>query len=183
MSGQSSHALDARLSRRRAIAAVAASATGLLAGCQGLPFSEQPVETGHLFVQNREDEPIELSLSLVEDAGDGERVVHATYRVPADTALQFEGVLEAGTEYAVRAVQPNLQEQGETNLDIVAETCEEDDPAGSVDVAVNVSSSGPEISVFNCQTPYTRTGELTYQAAAEYRIGTPEGTVGSPTSS
>jgi hypothetical protein len=67
-----------------------------------------------------------------------------------------------------------------TTLEVVAETCQQDDPAGTVDVAVSVSSSGPEISVFNCQTPYTRTGEFAYAAPEAHRIGTPTGTVGGP---
>lgn len=170
-------------SRRRTLGALSTGAVALLAGCRGLPFSEQPIRHGHLFVQNRGDEAIEVALSVTEQSGDGERVVRGLYRVPPDTALEFMEILEAGTDFRVRARQPTLAEEGGTALDVVAEPCADDDPAEAVAVAVTVSSSGPEISAFNCDTPYTRTGEFEYVEASGYRIGTPAGTVaGTPSS-
>lgn len=170
------------LTRRRTIGAVSTAAVGLLAGCQSLPFSEPEVATGHLFVQNRDDRQIEVALSVVERDG-GDRPVYGRYVVPADTALQFEEILAAGATYRVAARQPGLEDRPGQTLEARTETCEEGDPAGKVDVAISVSSDGPEISVFNCQTPYTRTGELTYVAADENRLGTPSGPVASPTPS
>lgn len=174
--------VERALSRRRAVGALSTGAVALLAGCRGLPFSEQPVRRGHLFVQNRADDAVEVALSVSEADGGDERLIHGVYRVPADTALEFAELLEDGTEYRVRARQPSLEEDG-TNLNVVAETCADEDPAEVVAVAVTVSASGPEISAFNCDTPYTQTGEFEYVDSSEYRVGTPEGTVaGTPSS-
>lgn len=173
---------DSGLTRRRVLGAAAVTAAALLAGCRSLPFTGEPVEGGHLFVQNREDRPIEVAISIL-DRGEDDRVVNAVYRVPANTALQFEGVLQPETTYTVEAVQPNLQGDGGATLDVVAETCEQQDQSGKVDVAVSLSSNGPEIAVFNCETEYTREGDLEYVTPEEYRIGTPTGTITSPTPS
>lgn len=169
------------LSRRRAIATASATATALLAGCQALPFGET-VPTGHLFVENQEDEPFEIAVSVIRRS-DGEPIVQALYRVPGSHVLQFEDVLDTGNSYTLRTNQPAIERQGPTSLSVTVETCQPDDPAGKTDVGILASSNGAEIVVYDCENAYTRTGDLTYVDPSQYEVRELDEPIASPTPS
>lgn len=155
------------LSRRSLLGGLTTAAVGLLAGCT----SSQEVSTGHLFVENRSEEPRRIAVQVTGEGDDGNQLVNDLYRVPGEIALQFEGVLESGTEYLIRAVQPDaLGPERIEQLSITAQTCADDDSADKIDVSIIASSDSPDIIVFECDRTYRYLDDIEYVDPSEYRI-------------
>lgn len=161
-------------SRRAVLRGTTAAAAGLLAGCSSGPTGS----TGHLFVENRSEELHRIALTVDETGDGGGRPVNGLYRVPAGIALQFEGVLEGGTEYRVRALQPDARgPERLEDLSVRPTTCTDDDPADRMDISVLTSSDGPDIVVFECDRTYRFLDGLEYVDPSDHRVRTVTGTI------
>lgn len=69
-----------------------------------------------------------VSLSVTANPqGESESIVDGVYRVPAGHVLQFDGVLESGTEYLIQTNIPTTER--EDQLTVGVETCGQADPA------------------------------------------------------
>lgn len=166
-------------SRRTVLSGIATAAAGLLSGCT----TTKGESAGHLFVENRTEEPHRIAIRVNETGDDGSPLVSGMYRVPAEIALQFEGVLETGTEYRIRAIQPDAA--GPERLErttFQATTCTENDDAERMDISVLATNGGPDITVFECDRTYRFLDELEYVDPSEHRTGTVTETIGPPTS-
>lgn len=168
-------------SRRRVLRAVAPAAAVWLAGCGFQPFDvEGPVPAGRLFVENRTNFPKEIALSIAEGGRGGDPVIDQVYQFPEWHALQFDGVLEAGRTYDVRAYQPEARGSGQEQLLLTVETCGDEDAAGQMDVSILASSNGPDILTYGCDQPYAKTQSLTYVDPSAYATGRTPPTIPSP---
>lgn len=159
-------------SRRHVLKFVGAASVTLLPGCavqEALP-GEDP--TGHLYVRNRMDEDQRVAIT-VTDTSNGERILDAKYRIPPEHVLHFTEVLASGNTYAIQVLQPDIEGAGEGQLSVTAETCQEGDPSEKMDVAVLITTHGPDIIPYDCDEAYDRDADLTYVEPAEYWIGTP----------
>lgn len=171
------------VSRRRLVqASVAMIGATNSAGCLSNPFSE-PVPAGHIFVENRTNFSKLIALSVTEDNQNGERLINAEYRIPEWHALQFQGVLEPGRAYDIRAYQPDARGTGRKLVVLDIQTCEADDPTSQFEVSILASSNGPDILVHGCDQGYNQVQSLTYVDPSEYRTNAITGTIPSPTSS
>ncbi len=181
MSHRRPPAAEGPCSRRRVLRAATLAAATALAGCPVGPFGGPPDPAGGLFVENRTESAKRIQLSVT--GPDGDRLVHDEYRVPAEHALQFQGVLEPRRTYDIRAYQPDAPETANEHLVLEVETCDEADPAGRMDVVILAGSNGPDILTFGCDSSYGETGYLTYVDPAEHELGEITGTVPTPTPS
>lgn len=152
-------------SRRAVIRSGVGVAVIGLAGCT---FDDPEVSEGHLFVENPTTEPQRLLLSVARNPdGNGERVVDATYRVPPETVLRFQGALESGNQYAIEA---NLPGGGPADsVEITVETCDGNGSAERMDVRVRAEPDAIGITPFGCDSSYP-TNEAEYVDPEEYRV-------------
>lgn len=137
-----------------------------LAGC-ALDNEETP--NGHLLVENPANDAVRLSLVVTANpGGDGERIIDGVYGVPAGHVLQFEGVLESGSQYSIdAAVLPNQQEG---RVEVGVETCDEGDSAEKMDVRVRATSDSLGIIPYGCDQTYTRSEDMTYVDPSDYQV-------------
>lgn len=156
--------VDAPL-RRAVLRSSAAVGVLSLAGCA---LDNPDVAGGHLFVENTLPAEYRVVLTVTQGADrDGEAVVDDVYRVPADHALQFEGVLEAGTTYTVTAYRPRAE--SEDRVTVTVPPCENEDAEGR-DVSVRVRDDGTGIIPWGCANEeYTRL-ELEYVDPSGYTV-------------
>lgn len=182
MSGIQDPTIKPAVSRRRVLRAVTIAGATVLSGCASNPFSE-PAPTGQLFVENRTNFRKLIALSVTDDTQNGNPIINHEYRIPAWHALQFEGVLEAGHTYDIRAFQPNARGRGDERLVLSVESCEEGDQSGQMDVSILASSNGPDVLTYGCDEPYNEVQSLTYVDPSEYEIQPITGTIPTPTPS
>lgn len=170
-------------SRRRALQAATLATVTALAGCPAGPFGSGSDPAGGLFVENRTESAKRIQLSVTEGGSNGDRLVHHEYRVPAEHALQFQGVLEPQRTYDIRAYQPDVPATANEHLVLEVGTCEEADESGRMDVVILAGSNGPDILAFGCDSSYGETEYLTYVDPAAHETGTLTDPVPTPTPS
>lgn len=144
--------------------AVATSLSGCLLGNEEVPG-------GHLFVGSSLGGPRRLWLTVVEDPeGNSEEVVDGLYRIPPQTVLQFDGVLQSDMTYSISARIPNTST--EERFDVTIETCDEDDPAEKMDVRIRANTDPNDIGIihYRCDRTYNYEEDTEYVNASEYRI-------------
>lgn len=163
------------LSRRRLLGAATTTAV-LLAGCS----SDGSDGGGHLYAANNTDDSHRLALSVTESSSEGQSVVDGIYRIPPRTSLQFEGVFESGSQYRLRARQPDVVETGDATLGIQVDTC---DPDQEMAVEILAGNNGPDIITYGCGEPFERSDGFEYVDPADHRIGTVTGTISTATPS
>lgn len=148
---------------RRTVLGTLPTATTLLSGC----VFGGSVPGGHLFLENRLDRTAEVALSVTERTNGGERILHHRYDVPARHAVQFDGILESGNDYEIRALQPAVPDVYGERLAITVEACDPGDPSEKLDVAILATTSGLDIVTYDCDRDYGKADELTYVDPAE----------------
>lgn len=124
-----------------------------------------------------------MALSVTATSNGGQSVVDGVYRIPERTALQFEGVLESGTQYDVRARQPDVPEGAVATLGVDVETCEQGDPAGEMAVRIIAGNNGPDIVTYGCDEVFERSDEIQYVDPGEVKVGTVTDTIDTSTPS
>lgn len=151
----------------------------LLTGCS----SEDSGGGGHLYVANSTSESHRVALSVDRTSNGGESIVDGVYRIPPATALQFEGVLESGERYELRARQPDVPEAGIATLGVDVETCEQGDQSRQMAIRILAGNNGPDIVTYGCDEAFDRNDEFEYVDPSEYRIGTATETISTATPS
>ncbi|SFR93976.1 hypothetical protein SAMN05216559_1418 [Halomicrobium zhouii] len=155
-----------RPSRRAVLGAVGAGVAGAVSGCT---LNNPEVEGGHLYVENLRSETFELSLTVTAGTDrEGDQVVSGWYRVPEETALQFQEVIEPGTSYTITVHRQTVPP--EDRVTVTVPTCGGDQ--GTRDVSVRTREDGMGIIPWGCDEDYTQQ-ELEYVSPGEYEIEPP----------
>lgn len=133
-------------------------------------FGSPAVANGRLFVDNprNETQVIHIEVTRNPDA-DGERVIDARYRVPSGHVLEFDGVLEPGTRYLIRAWLPNSPPIEPSSHTV--DTCDSDDSSRQTSVRIRAARDGVAMVSFGCEQTYQRREDAQYANASEYRLG------------
>ena len=140
-------------------------------GLSGCLLGNEEVPNGHLFVGSSLGGPDQLRLTVVEDPeGNSERVVDGLYRIPSQTVLQFNGVLQSGMTYSISARIPNTSM--EERFDVTIDTCDEGDPAEKMDIRIRANTDPNDIGIihYRCDRTYNYEENTQYVNASEYRI-------------
>ena len=141
-----------------------AAATGLVGR-----FSNPEASAGHLFVYNSRETPQRVRLRVTRSPeADGETVIGGVYWIPPGYVLRFDGVLHGGTRYSIHARLPNGPPVD--SMTITADTCDENDPSGRMDVRVRVART-VAIVPFRRNRTYTRRKDAQYVDLEKYRVG------------
>lgn len=164
-------------SRRRLLAIAPTTAATLLAGC----ISDDSDGGGHLYAANNTDEPHRIALTVEETSNGTQSIVDGVYRVPPETALRFEGVLDSGARYDIRARQPDVPATGIATLSVEVETCEQGDPSSSMTVRILAGNNGPDIVTYDCDEKFEERDGVEYVDPSEHEIGTVTETIPTPT--
>lgn len=161
--------MESSPSRRSVLRLGAIATSGAISGCA---LDNPDVPGNHLFVENRDSEPYTVTLS-VSEAGSGDVVVDNRYRVPGETALQFEGVLEAGNGYEIQIEQQREDTSPwSDDMSVEIESCSDEDPSDKVDVSVLLAEAGPTVVTWPCDRGYTYRERLTYVEPDEHAVAT-----------
>lgn len=181
-SRRTSSSSDGTLSRRRVVQGVAMTATTLLSGCAFNPLEQGP-PPGQLFVENRTNSAKRIALSVSNTGTPGDPRIHNEYRIPEESAIQFDGVFEPQQTYDIRAFQPNAPAGAREHLVVLVETCEQGSPSSTMDVVILASSNGPDVLTFGCDRPYSPPDYLTLADPSQFEIASVDGTLAPPTTS
>jgi len=136
-----------------------------LSGCQ---WDNPETAAGHIYAENSTGEEHRLALVVAEQSEGTPTVeIRGWYRVPADHALEFDGVLEPDRRHVVRARLSDAPPEDRVTATI--DRCPEGQRGQRV-VTIDVQPDGLGVLPRDCETSYTQR-ELEYVSASEYRDG------------